>query len=96
MKKSLQTIALSFFMGGALFAQEPHNMVKPCATYEAMEQAFQANPNARVQYEQDQEKLRLATEAYEASLKNTKAVSYTHLLSLLANLSAARLTYAGP
>lgn len=80
MKKSLQTIALSFFMGGALFAQEPHNMVKPCATYEAMEQAFQANPNARVQYEQEQEKLRIATEEYEASLKNKKvgaAFQYT-------------------
>ncbi len=80
MKKTLQTIAMALFISGSLFAQEPHNAVMPCATYEAMEQAFQQDANARVRYEQEQEKLRQATISYEESLKNKKmgaAFQYT-------------------
>lgn len=70
MKKTLQTIALSFAIGSSLIAQDK---VQLCNTYDAMEQVFKNDPSARLRYEQEQEKLRIATEAYEKSLQNMKA-----------------------
>lgn len=77
MKKALQTIALTFLFTGAAIAQDK---VQICNTYDAMEQVFNADPAARVRYEQEQEKLRAATQEYEESLKNKKmgaAFQYT-------------------
>ena len=86
MKKNIQTILLSMFVGSSvLLAQsvqtpQPHDIVMPCATYEAMDAVFAAYPSAKLRYEEEQEKLRLATIAYEESLKNHKtnaAFQYT-------------------
>ncbi len=80
MKKNIQTILLSMFVGSSAIFAQVHNMVMPCQTYNAMEAAFAADPSAKVRYDDEQEKLRLATIAYEESLKNHKvgaAIQYT-------------------
>jgi hypothetical protein len=80
MKKSLQTLALSLILGSSALLAQTHDIVMPCATYEAMEQAFLNSPDRRLSYEQEQEKLRIATEEYEKSLQTHKvgaAFQYT-------------------
>ena len=81
MKKSIQTLALSFFISStALLNAQSDSKDAPCQTYNAMESVFAADPSARVRYNEEQEKLRLATIAYEESLKNVKvgaAFQYT-------------------
>ncbi|MBK7669291.1 MAG: T9SS type A sorting domain-containing protein [Sphingobacteriaceae bacterium] len=67
-----------FIGSSVLLAQE--KTVAPCQTYNAMDQVFANDPSARVRYNEEQEKLRLATIAYEESLKNKKvgaAFQYT-------------------
>lgn len=73
MKKIIHTLALCLFTGSAALIAQTHDIVLPCATYEAMEMHFAANPGAKENYEAEQEKLRLATIAYEESLKTKKA-----------------------
>lgn len=80
MKKNIQTLVLSVFMGSTALIGQTNDIVMPCATYEAMEQVFNTELGARQRYETEQEKLRLATIAYEESLKNNKigaAFQYT-------------------
>jgi hypothetical protein len=80
MKKSLQTLALSLILGSTALMAQTQDIVMPCATYDAMEKAFEANAAQRLSYEQEQEKLRIATEEYERSLQNHKtgaATQYT-------------------
>ena len=57
MKKQVSkiTLALALLTSVAGFSQEPHHY--PCATYDAMEQHFKANPDARRLYEQAQKTL---------------------------------------
>jgi hypothetical protein len=78
MKKTLQTLALSFLLGGVITAQAQQKL-QPCNTYDAMEQAFSEDPSARTRYEAEQEKLRKAVEDYENSLQlnKTTATEYT-------------------
>ncbi len=52
-----------------LYAQETSKQIIPCATYEAMEYAFQQDPQARIRYEAAQKELEEAYKNYEASLK---------------------------
>ena len=78
MKKSILTLVLSVFGCALLNAQD--EQVAPCQTYNAMDAVFKADPAAKVRYNEEQEKLRLATLAYEESLKNHKvgaAFQYT-------------------
>lgn len=80
MKKSIQTLLLAFSLSGTSLLAQEQQTVMPCATYDAMEAAFQADPTLRAKYEAEQEKLRLATLEYEESLKNKKvgaAFQYT-------------------
>lgn len=80
MKKSIQTLLLAFSLSGTSLLAQEQQTVMPCATYDAMEAAFQADPSLRAKYEAEQEKLRQATVAYEESLKNQKigaAFQYT-------------------
>ncbi|HWY12057.1 MAG TPA: M43 family zinc metalloprotease [Bacteroidia bacterium] len=80
MKKNIQIILLSMFVGSSAIFAQVQNMVMPCATYNAMEAEFLANPSSKLRYDQEQEKLRLATIAYEESLKSHRtnaAVQYT-------------------
>jgi len=80
MKKNIQTLVLSIFMGSTALIGQTHDIIMPCATYPAMEQVFASDPSAKVRYDAEQEKLRLATIAYEESLKNQKtgaAFQYT-------------------
>lgn len=80
MKKNIQILALSILMGSATLNAQDEGGVAPCQTYNAMEQVFASDPSARVRYNEEQEKLRLATIAYEESLKNIKtgaAFQYT-------------------
>lgn len=80
MKKSIQTLLLAFSLSGTSLLAQEQQTVMPCATYDAMEAAFQADPSLRAKYEAEQEKLRQATIAYEESLKNQKvgaAFQYT-------------------
>jgi hypothetical protein len=80
MKKNIQTLVLSIFMGSAILNAQNDDKVAPCQTYNAMDMVFNADPSARVRYNEEQEKLRLATIAYEESLKNHKvgaAFQYT-------------------
>lgn len=80
MKRNIQTLVLSIFMGSAVLNAQTDGTLAPCQTYNAMEAVFAADPSARVRYEQEQEKLRLATIAYEESLKTQKtgaAFQYT-------------------
>lgn len=80
MKKSIQTLLLAFTLGSTALVAQEQQTVYPCATYDAMEAAFQADPSLRAKYETEQEKLRLATAEYEASLQNKKmgaAFQYT-------------------
>lgn len=73
MKKNIQTLILSIFIGSsAVTAQQTNDIVMPCQTYNAMEQVFLNDASARQRYEAEQEKLRLATIEYEQSLKNMK------------------------
>lgn len=62
------------------FAQENQQII-PCATYEAMEMAFKADPAAKARYEAAQKELEEAYKNYEASLKlhegKTAAFQYT-------------------
>jgi hypothetical protein len=79
MRKKIQILALSLVIGStALFAQ---SIQKPwCNTDEAMNEVFAADPSAKVRYDEEQEKLRIAVEAYEKSLQNKKvgaAFQYT-------------------
>lgn len=80
MKKTIQTIALSLFIGGAVNAQEK---VQMCNTYDAMEAVFKADPAARVRYEAEQEKLRIATLEYEESLKNKKMAAFQYTIPVV-------------
>lgn len=80
MKKNIQILALSIFMGSAVMNAQQDSKDAPCQTYNAMDQVFAADPDAKVRYDQAQEELRAATLAYEASLKNQKvgaAFQYT-------------------
>lgn len=65
-----------------IWAQESsNNKIIPCATYEAMEYAFQQDPHAKARYDAAQKELEEAYKNYEASLKlhqgKTAAVQYT-------------------
>ncbi len=80
MKKNIQILALSIFMGCAVMNAQTDGPTAPCQTYNVMEDVFKADPSARVRYDKAQEELRLATLAYEESLKNKKtgaAFQYT-------------------
>ncbi len=63
------------------FAQQNSQQIIPCATYDAMEYAFQQDPQAKVRYEAAQKELEEAYKNYEASLKlhegKTAAFQYT-------------------
>lgn len=64
-----------------LFAQQNTQQIIPCMTYEAMEYAFQQDPQAKARYEAAQKELAEAYKNYEASLKlhegKTAAFQYT-------------------
>lgn len=80
MKKNILTLALAIFMGSAVMNAQNDGPTAPCQTYNVMEDVFKADPSARVRYDKVQEELRLATLAYEESLKNQKvgaAFQYT-------------------
>lgn len=80
MKRNIQILALSIFLGSAALNAQTENELAPCQTYNAMEQVFNADPSARIRYNQEQEKLQASLTAYEESLKNHKvgaAFQYT-------------------
>lgn len=65
---------------GLAHAQDNNNII-PCATYEAMDMAFQSDPSAKTRYDAAQKELEEAYKNYEASLKlhegKTAAFQYT-------------------
>lgn len=79
MKKS--SIFILSLLVGNIVAQSPSQQIIPCATYEAMDMAFQADPSAKVRYETSQKELEEAYKNYESSLKlhegKTAAFQYT-------------------
>jgi len=79
MKKIIQLLVLSsVFVSASVFGQTLQN--PPCNTDEAMAELFASDPSAKVRYDQEQEKLRIALESYEKSLQNKKvgaAFQYT-------------------
>lgn len=80
MKKNIQTLLLSMFIGSSALVAQTNDIVMPCATYEAMEKVFASEAGSRERYEAAEANLRKAVKEYEESLKNHKvgaAVQYT-------------------
>jgi hypothetical protein len=80
MRKNIQTLILSMFIGGSSLIAQTNDIVMPCATYEAMEKVFQSEAGARERYNSNQAILQQAVKDYEESLKNHKvgaATQYT-------------------
>lgn len=78
--KKISIILLSTFGLYLSNAQETKQII-PCATYEAMEMAFQQDPEAKARYDAAQKELEEAYKNYEESLKlhqgKTAAFQYT-------------------
>lgn len=68
-------------MSNIILSQETQKQIIPCATYEAMDMAFQKDPDAKARYDAAQKELAEAYKNYEASLQlhtaKTAAVQYT-------------------
>ncbi len=76
MKKQVTKITLALsFLSLTAFSQE--GKIIPCNTYEAMEQHFAEDPQARKNYEAAQEKLKNQLIEFEKSAARTTAFQYT-------------------
>jgi hypothetical protein len=79
MKKQVSkiTLALAFFSSVAGFSQENQHII-PCATYQAMELQFKADPSARQRFEDAQRSLQQSRIAMENNPSaRPAAVQYT-------------------
>jgi len=82
MKKTITkitTLALALFTYTA-FSQEK---IQPCNTFEAMEQAFANNPEARKNYEAAQEQLRLQQVQSETNLAGRPAAAFEYTVPIV-------------
>jgi hypothetical protein len=71
MKTKIQKAGLRLLLGLGLVATAQNaQTIQPCNTYAAMEAYFASNPEARVNYEKNQEKLNAE---YQEALKNTQS-----------------------
>lgn len=66
-KQFLTLLGSSLFLAG--FAQE-HGTLHPCNTYQAMEEAFKADPELKLRYEKSQAEFEIA---YQAALANNQS-----------------------